>query len=282
MNILSYSKALYTTWVYYSPDRTLFDSGECVATMLNNKVYAIKNIFLTHGHVDHISGLWALINTRNNAMGDRAKELNVYYPKNNKGIEDYIKFIKRVNSDLRFKLNFFPITPDDKIILRGKKRIEKYIRPFFVTHTQSEISFGYHIIEVRRKLKEEFRNLSQEEIAVLAKKYGSEYITRSYEKKVFTISGDTFLLSREEVKDSEIVFHECTFLDKRDRKYKNHASIEDIVSLIEGSNIKTLILYHISSRYGRSIEKLLEPYRNRLKEEGVDLYFVKPDRLFKL
>jgi len=34
MRIIAYSKALYSTWIYYSPDRILFDSGEGASTAL--------------------------------------------------------------------------------------------------------------------------------------------------------------------------------------------------------------------------------------------------------
>ncbi|MBO8161587.1 MAG: MBL fold metallo-hydrolase [Thermosipho sp. (in: Bacteria)] len=280
MNIIGYSKALYTTWIYYSPERILFDAGECVSTLMNNKIYAIKHIFLSHGHVDHISGLWSLINTRNNAMGDRGKDLNIYYPKGNKGIEEYLSFIMKVNSDLRFNLNIFPVEDGDEILLRDSKQNKKFIKVFKVKHTQSEKSVGFHIYEVRKKLKEEFKNLSQDEITQLARQFGSEYITESYNSKILTFSGDTYLLKKEDVEDTEMLIHECTFLDKKDRKYNNHATIEDIVELIKGTKVKKLILYHISGRYLRKIDSIISKYKKEL--ENVDVYYIKPDKLFKL
>ncbi|MDK2886077.1 MAG: ribonuclease [Thermosipho sp. (in: thermotogales)] len=280
MNIVGYSKALYTTWIYYSPERILFDAGECVSTLMNNKVYAIKHIFLSHGHVDHISGLWSLINTRNNAMGDRGKDLNIYYPKGNKGIEEYLNFIRKVNSDLRFNLKVFPIEDGEEIILRNSNQNKKFVKAFKVKHTQSEKSFGYHIFEERKRLKEEFRNLSQEDITKLARTYGSDYITEKYNSKILTFSGDTYLLNKTEVEDTEILIHECTFLNKEDRKYENHATIEDIVELVKGTKVKKLILYHISGRYSRKIDKIISEYKNEIGE--IELYYVKPDKIFKL
>lgn len=214
MNVIAYSKALYTTWIYYSPERILFDAGEAVSTLLNNKVYAIKHVFLTHGHVDHISGLWSLVNTRNNAMGDREKALNIYYPKGNRSIEEYLKFIKKMNSDLKFQLNTFSVEEGEKIILRDKNP-RKFVIPFRVAHTYNEKSFGYHLFEERKKLKKEFLSLEQDKLALLAKEYGSDYLTENIEKKILTISGDTYLLKKEDVLDTEILFHECTFFQER-------------------------------------------------------------------
>ena len=280
MNIIGYSKALYTTWIYYSPERILFDAGECVSTLMNNKVYAIKHIFLSHGHVDHISGLWSLINTRNNAMGDRGKDLNIYYPKGNKGIEEYLRFIQKVNSDLRFNLKIFPVEDGEEVVLRNSKQNKKFVKAFRVKHTQNEKSLGFHIFEERKRLKEKFKNLSQEEIIELARTKGSDFITTKYYSKILTFSGDTYLLKKSDIEDTEILFHECTFLNKEDRKYNNHATIEDIVELVKGTKIKKLILYHISGRYARKIDRVMAEYKNQIEE--IELYYIKPDKLFKL
>ena len=102
MEFIIKSKALYTTWVFYKPERVLFDAGEGVSYVLGNKIYGIEKIFLTHSHVDHIAGLWGIINTRNNAMGSRNKKLEIYYPKGSKDIVEYLEFIKKMNKGLRY------------------------------------------------------------------------------------------------------------------------------------------------------------------------------------
>ncbi|MCX7653448.1 MAG: MBL fold metallo-hydrolase [Fervidobacterium sp.] len=277
MNFTAFSKALYSTWIYYSPERILFDAGEGVATMLSNKIYAVKYVFLTHGHVDHIAGLWSVINTRNNAMGDREKPLFVYYPEGNRGIEMYADFLKRSNSELRFELKFIPVKHGEKIFLRNSGSFTRYVKPFIVNHTFSEISFGYHVIDVRKRLKEEYRKLSVQDISRLAKELGSEKITESYEKKILTISGDTILLRKEDIVDTEILFHECTFLKKEDRKFNNHASLEEVVELVKDSNIKTLVLYHISSRYVKGLEKAIR----KINIPGTDITYVHPEKIFE-
>ncbi|ABS60745.1 MULTISPECIES: MBL fold metallo-hydrolase [Fervidobacterium] len=277
MNFIAFSKALYSTWIYYSPERILFDAGEGVATMLSNKIYAVRHIFLTHGHVDHIAGLWSIINTRNNAMGDREKPLTVYYPEGNKGIEFYAEFLKRANNDLRFELIFVPVKKGENVFLRKSGSFIRYVQPFQVNHTYSEVAFGYHVIDVRRRLKEEYRDLPKEEISNLAKKLGSEEITEAYEKKVLTISGDTVLLKKEDIMDTEILFHECTFLNREDRKFNNHASLDDIVELVKDSNVKNLVLYHISSRYVRGLEKAIK----KINIPGTKIFYVHPERIFE-
>jgi len=80
MRLIVYSKGLYSTWLYYAPDRLAFDAGEGLSSILGNKCFAIQHVFLSHGHADHISGLIGLINIRNSGMGDTEKPLTIYYP----------------------------------------------------------------------------------------------------------------------------------------------------------------------------------------------------------
>ncbi len=75
--LISFSLALYSQWFYHKPTRCLFDAGEGVATTLGKKVFAIRSLFLSHGHEDHIAGISNLVNVRNLAVR-RARETADY------------------------------------------------------------------------------------------------------------------------------------------------------------------------------------------------------------
>ncbi len=274
-----YSKALYSTWVYYAPERILFDAGEGVSLTMSNRIYAIRHIFLTHGHIDHISGLWTIVNTRNNSMGDREKPLTVYYPKGNTAIEEWLEFIKKANDDLRFDLIAQPVSAQEKIFLRQAGGFARYIVPFKVKHTVQDFSLGYNVIETRRRLKEEYRNLSEEEISRLSKKLGPDHITETYEKKILTVSGDTFGIDPSDATDSEILLHECTFLKTSDRKMNAHASLEEVIEIARQANVQKLILYHISSRYSGKIDRYL---KNIKETVSFQISYVDPEVVFTL
>jgi ribonuclease Z len=278
-----FSKALYSTWVIYKPERILFDVGEGISTMLGNSVYGIKVIFLTHGHVDHLSGLWGFINTRNAAMGDREKPMQIYYPVNNIAIEKFRDFILDMNPRLRYQIQFVPINAAERIFLRKAGSFERSIMPFKTFHTANERSFGYTIYEKRKKLKDEYKNLDKTELIKIINEKGRDEISDVYEKKILTISGDCHVLPLERINNSETLIHECTFLKGEDRRNNNHTTIDELIEVIDRSEgVKRLILYHISGRYINLARKREAEFVELFKRKGIELYIVHPDRLFCL
>ncbi len=275
------SKALYSTWMYYSPDRMLIDCGEGASTYLGNKAFAVKRVFITHGHADHIAGLWGLVNTRNNAMGDKEKALEIYYPKGGKSVEEFLDFILKVNSDLKYNLTIRALEEGEEVILHRTGSAQRVIRPFRTHHTLSEVSFGYNIYEKRKKLKDEYKGLPQRDIMELVRKVGRETITREYEQKILTVSGDAIPINVENAFESDLLVHESTFLDERDRKGNNHSSVKEVLELAKKANVKSLILYHISTRYERKVKRLVNKSIEEM-EIDIPVMYVHPSRIFTL
>ncbi len=270
------SKALYSTWILYKPNRILFDAGEGVSSKLGNKIYSIEKIFLTHSHVDHIAGLWGIINTRNNAMGSREKSLKIYYPKNSQQIQKYIDFINNANNGMKYDLEFIEIDLDSEIQLSDNR----FIKPFKTNHTPREYSLGYQILETRKKLKDEFKHLSKKEIVDIVNDKGRDFISEKYIASILTISGDSLPIAEELAYDSEILLHECTFFFESDRKIRNHTSLNELKELLRKIKTKRVIIYHVSSRYNFIIKETEE----RLKKEFPDkeIYVVHPEKIFKI
>ncbi|WP_200782366.1 MBL fold metallo-hydrolase [Marinitoga hydrogenitolerans] len=273
MEFIIRSKALYTTWIYYKPNRLLFDVGEGISAALGNKIYSIEKLFITHSHVDHIAGLWGFINTRNNAMGSREKDLEIYYPKGSKNIEDYLNFIKKMNKYLRFKLYIKEVEHGDIIPLKNNR----CLKIFKTRHTPGEKSIGFQIIEKRKRLKPEYRNFSGKEIKEIILENGKDEVLEEYEKKIITISGDSLPISPDIIEDSDTLVHECTFIKESDRKLRNHTSLDEIKKLLTYISPKRVILYHISSRYNRLINKaekeLTESFKN------IEFHIVHPEEI---
>jgi len=279
MRLLIYSKALYSTWVYYSADRILFDAGEGASSILGNKAFAVRHVFLSHGHADHIAGLVGLINIRNNAMGDKEKELTVYYPKGNYLVTEMMNFLSRTNRRLTYDLEWIPLEAGDRVeLLSGQ--MPRYIEAFPTVHVHSEPSLGYNVVEVRHRLKPELTGLSEREIVERVRRDGKEAVTEHYHQKLFSYGGDSVPIKAVHVAETEVLCHDTTFLDERDRKEYKHATLAEAIATAREAGVKKeLICLHISSRYKSRVREIEEAGG---EVEGLDfrVTLVPPGRIF--
>jgi ribonuclease Z len=247
-----FSKAMYSTWFYYKPDRLLFDAGEGVATALGNRVFAIERVLLSHGHIDHISGLPTLIYVRTAAMGDTEKPLTIYYPKGDFYVETMRDYVLRTHRRLTFDLNWLPIEPGDVTPLEEeRKQHSRRLVAFPTQHVRGRLTLGYHIVERRRKLRPEFASLAQSEIQRLVGEGQRERIMHDYEQKLLTYLGDTTPMDGRQFDHTDLLMHEATLVEPEDVKYPVHSTLEEAVQVAIAAQPKTLLLYHISSRYRR-------------------------------
>ncbi len=281
MKLLIYSKALYSSWVYYSADRILFDAGEGASSILGNKAFAIRRIFLSHGHADHIAGLVCLINIRNNGMGDKEKELTVYYPKSNYLISEMINFISRTNRRLSYSLEWVPLEAGDRIqLITGQ--LPRYIEAFPTVHVPSETSLGYNVVEVRHRLKPEFAGASQKDIIAVIKERGREAISETYDQRLFSYGGDSVQIKPAYVQGTEILCHDTTFLAEEDRKEYKHATLAEAIATARLAGVKKeLICFHISSRYKDKVKEIVAASG---RYDGLDfkVTLVPPGRVFSV
>lgn len=256
MKMLMYSKGLYATWIYYAPDRIVFDAGEGLSSILGNKSFAIQHVFLSHGHTDHISGLIGLINIRNTAMGDTKKPFTIYYPKDNWRVQELMAYIARTNSKLDYELSWIPLSAGDRVkVFEGQN--DRYVEAFPTQHTRGERSLGYNVIEVRRCLKEGYQGLSEKEVLKLVFEVGREEITTTYHQKLFSYGGDSTPLDPDLVRDTEILCHEATFLKEQDRDTPTHSTLEEAIEVARRAGVKReLFAFHLSARYRKELAQI--------------------------
>jgi ribonuclease Z len=279
MKLLIYSKGLYSTWVYYSPDRILFDAGEAASSVLGNKAFAIRRVFLSHGHADHTAGLVGLVNIRNNAMGDREKELVIYYPKGNYLILEMMAFLAKTNRYLNYDLEWVPLEPGDRVDLLASQ-MPRYIEAFPTVHVESEESLGYNVVEVRHRLRPELSGASQAEIVRIVRTKGREAVTETYHQRLFSYGGDSVGIRPAYVEGTEVLCHDTTFLDERDRKEYKHATLAEAIEVARTAGVKKeLVCLHISSRYKAKLKEIAAASGSY---EGLDfkVTLVPPGRIF--
>ncbi len=268
MILKAYSRALYASWYLYAPDRLMFDCGEGAASHLSQEIFAVEKIFLSHGHVDHIAGLLSFVCLRHSTKGDNEKPLSIYYPKGDRSVltmKDAI--MKMLGRMLKYELNWIAVEVGQQIELRKGR----YMEVFRGDH-KVDNPLIYVVNERRKHLKPELQGTPGQELAALSAEEKYAYHTA----KIIGYSGDSMPVDPEVYRDVEILLHECTFLDIRDRKYPVHSAIQEVFDLARDANAKRLILTHISPRYFRRvIDKLV----SAADSHGIPFDVVIPERV---
>jgi ribonuclease Z len=279
--LFGYSKALYSNWIFYKPDHLLIDCGEGVASTLGNGNYAIEQVLLTHGHIDHIAGLPSLLWSRAAGMGDVEKPLTVYHPLGDAYLADMKEYLQRTARRLTYELKWVPLEAGDEVPLRDKRRVVT----FATRHIPDRLTLGYKILEKRRRLKPEYSHLSQDEIRARAQKEGRDAIAQimeTYEATLIAFGGDSLPLDANDVREAEVLVHEATLLEAADRKGMRHSTLDEAVGVAAAANAKTLLLQHISGRYEkRDVEKAARRAAQKRKYSG-DLWCMFHNRLFQI
>ncbi len=272
MILKAYSKGLYSNWFFYAPDRLLFDCGEGASLFLKQGIFAVEKIFLSHGHIDHVAGLYSFLCLRQSTKGDTSKALTIYYPEKDRTIlilKDSLQ--KMVGHFVKYELQWVGIKAGDKIELRK----DRFINVFAAIHSAND-PLGFTVSEPRKRLKPELVGMPGQELAKIAQDDKFDY----YDAKLFCYTGDSMPLPADTFRDSQILIHDSTFLDANDRKAPTHATSQEAFDCAHAANVEKLVLCHISPRYHnrKRIECLLE----KNETYGIDYCWIPPGRVFEM
>lgn len=125
------------TGILLSTKKALFvvDPGDGILRDLNKEIgpegiLKITDIFISHGHHDHLGGIWSLLTYL--SVMRRKNELNIYYPKGCSEIESIYKAFSEVyKKEIQYKINMHPIKDEKSFVRRSVK-----IKPFKVNHKE--------------------------------------------------------------------------------------------------------------------------------------------------
>jgi len=272
MILKAYSKGLYSNWFFYAPDRTLFDCGEGVSLYMRTSIFAIEKIFITHGHMDHIAGLFSLLCLRQSTKGDNLKPLTIYYPEKDASIQILKNSIEQMlGRFIKYPLAWVPVNSGDRIELKKNR----FVEAFSAIHSGIQ-PLGYSIFEPRKKLKEGLLGKGKE---ILAKLGADEKFTY-YNARLFCYSGDSMPLDPATYMEAKLLLHDSTFLDHRDRNAPLHSTAQEAVDIALAARVEKLILCHISPRY--QSRRVVEDLIDRLDTHDLDFTWIPQGRVFEL
>ncbi len=228
----------------------LWDVGECCQrALMKHKVGygSIRNIFISHLHLDHFLGIYGLIETLR--MTTHIDSLNVFAPSRFKELLinkwPFIK-LKRLR---------------ESTLLRGK---DFTISAFKVKHVKGSYGFVFKQDDKIKFYKEKARKLGlkgkmfreiQEKGSLNINGRVVELKDISYVKKGIKIvySGDTAFSQNlvRHAKNADLLIHEATFDESLEEEARetNHSTVKDAALAASKANVKHLVLTHISGRY---------------------------------
>jgi ribonuclease Z len=243
-----FSRGMYSNWFWHRPLQLLVDAGEGLQLAMGTSVFAPSVVALTHGHSDHVLGLPGLLAARRFGKGATDKPLTVVYPRGSRGVEAAREWVARAYTGVTFPVRWHACGPGESVAL-GKGRT---LEAFAVTHTAAEPSFGYRVVETRRRLKPEFAALPQPEIEARAREGGRDALTEEARHILFVHSGDAMPIDPALAAGADLLVHDATFLAADDRREPIHATTEEALEVGRQAAAAVLVLHHLSIRYDRA------------------------------
>ena len=214
----------------------------------------INHLLLSHGHIDHCSGLAYYLSHR---AFCNIKPATVLLPENIVApVRKMLDCWGEIDGN-RIDANLIGVKPGD--VCQIKPNL--IAKVFETKHCYGSV--GYTLIETRKKLKDEYLGLPAKKLVEL-KKQGKE-IDYPLDIPLVTYLGDTHYMDFSQldyVANSQVMIAECTFFtdEHNDRaKAGKHIHIDQLAKLLEKMNNDHILLIHLTLRTGlKEMRKILK------------------------
>lgn len=240
------------TWFRVHPPGLAFDVGRGALGLMG-----ARDVFVTHGHLDHCLGLPFVLSYRARHGGGSTR---VGCPA---AIADalagWLEDAARLEG-AQYDFELVPMEPGDRLSVGPDLTVEAFATAHVVP------SLGYHLTRSRRCLAQRYRDTPGPELAAL-RRQGVEIEDES-EEDWLSYCGDTAarVLDQEpRLFASRILLLECTFLDPAHREQAaryGHIHLDDLVERADRFTNEHLVLCHLSRRH--TVEQLRDAVVERL------------------
>lgn len=256
LTITGFSTALFSTWYFIEELGLLFDAGDGVAATLLQKSRKIKHIFISHPDRDHITGLFQIrqLNAREGGYPF------VYYPKDSGSFPAMDRFMSKFDPHTKENI-WIPLSSVQDSWIKNGIVVRSVRNEHIEAPLETIKSLSFDVMEIKRKLKDDFKHISPKELQKIRLEKGADFITEEKTQSILSYSGDTPVRDFDRWKNSKILIHEATFLDDSvktnpHRKKNEHSILKEVIEMVAASKVEQLILGHFSSRYSKEQIKM--------------------------
>ncbi len=215
----------------------------------------INRFLISHGHMDHASGIPYIISQK--ALVGQ-KPADFYMPESLvKPLSEIISLWQKIEGH-QYNFRFHAVDFNQEYQLNR----DHFFRAFPTVHRIP--SCGYTVFRRTKRLKSEFQGLGPNELAGL-RKAGRELSTYFVEPLI-SFTGDTkieFLELTPWVRKSQILMMEVTYVDEK-KSVKTardwgHIHLDELLPWLDQLECQKIVLLHLSSRYRKQdVESVLD------------------------